>query len=104
MTRIVIHKRAHEMQGQSIQHSLIQRLKSRSKGRTSLCAIAVVAVMTYTVFAQRLPIPGAPKQPASTLIEAIDKTRNAYQIELLAISTYEAALNTPYLKGETKTL
>src|SRR3954464_9314413 len=72
--------------------------------KTLFCSIIVAFVMTEPILAQRLPIPRASKQPASNLIEAIDYTRSAYQIELLATSTYEAALNTPHLKGETKTL
>ena len=78
-------------------------LRCRSIRRISL-SFLLVLVVTGCTPAQRLPIPRAPKQPASNLIEALDYTRSAYQIELLAVSTYEAALNTPHLKGETKTL
>lgn len=81
-------------------------MNAPSMPRTRICIriIGLVLISAYLVTAQRLPIPGAPKQPASNLIEAIDYTRNAYQIELLAVSTYEAALNTPHLKGEAKSL
>jgi len=78
---------------------------STRRTRTYILIVGLVLIGASMVTAQRLPIPsGTSKQPASNLIEAIDYTRSAYEIELLAVSTYEAALATPYLKGEAKAL
>src|SRR5215475_584325 len=49
---------------------------------------------------RRIP---SPNQDTATLIQTIETTRSAYEIELLAVSTYEAALKTTYLKDDTRT-
>ena len=70
--------------------------------KTALFVIALFFAITLPAIAQRFPIPGSGGQSNSTLIDTINHARDAYQIELLTISTYEAALKTTYLKDEIR--
>jgi len=77
-------------------HRPLQRLKS------SASALVLAFLVSVTAFGQTLLLPRPGGNSTETLIDTINYTRSAYQVELLAVSTYEAALSTPYLKGETQ--